>query len=76
MTSYDACFRTGLHSTTREFDPDTTEYAFRLARRITDEHSDSLGLDDYEDDPLYVELGDDAIRERAAAVDAAKGGVQ
>jgi hypothetical protein len=76
MNIHDACFRAGLHLPMPEFDPDTTEYAFRLAQQVTDEHSDSLGLDDYEDDSLYVELGDDAIRERAAAVSAATGGVQ
>jgi hypothetical protein len=89
MNSYDTCFRTSLHSPMREFDPDTTEYAFRLARQLTDEHSDSLGLDDYEacdtqigdigtrgedDDSLYVEFGEDTIRDRAATLMAAKGG--
>ena len=75
MTSYDTCFRTGLHSPMREFDLDTTEYAFRLAQQITEDHSDSLGLDDYEDDPLYVEFGDDTIRDRAAA-EVTRGGAQ
>jgi hypothetical protein len=70
MNINDACFRTGLHSPIRELDIDTTEYAFRLAQRVTDEHSDGLGLDDYEDDCLYVELSEDAIRERAAAAQA------
>jgi hypothetical protein len=82
MNIYDACFRTSLRSPMRELDTDTTENASRLARLITDEHSDGLGLDDYEacdtetgdigtygedEDSLYVELGDDAIRERAAS---------
>jgi hypothetical protein len=74
MNTYDTCFRTGLHSPMREFDPDTTEYAFRLAQQITDEHSDGLGLDDYDDGSLYVEPGEDTLRERAAT--RAKGGVQ
>jgi hypothetical protein len=89
MTIYDDYVRTDLHSSARDFDSDTTECAFRLARLITDEHSDGLGLDDYdtcdteasdigicgeEDDSLYVELGEDAIHDRAAAVMAAKGG--
>jgi hypothetical protein len=89
MNIYDACFRTNLRSPTQEFDADATEYASRLAQYIADEHSDSLGLDDddacnaliddiatcgEDDGCLYVELGKDAIRERAIAVDAAKGG--
>jgi hypothetical protein len=75
MNIHDAHFPADLHSTTQEFDPDTTEYAFWLARRIADDHSDSLGLDDYEDDALYVEFGGDTIRDRAAA-EVTKGGAQ
>jgi uncharacterized protein YozE (UPF0346 family) len=76
MNITDTSFHTGLHSPMRAFDPGTTEYASRLAQQITDEHSNGLGLDDYEGDSLYVELGDDTIRELAAAAITARGGVQ
>jgi hypothetical protein len=70
------------------FDADITECAVRLAQHIADEHSDGLGLDDDdaceivasdfgsygdEDDSLYVELGEDTLRDRAAVANA-KGG--
>jgi hypothetical protein len=89
MNTYDVYFRTNLRSPTQEFNADATKYAFRLAPYIADELSDSLGLDDddacdaviddiatcgEDDGCLYVELGEDAIHERAVAVNAAKGG--
>jgi hypothetical protein len=50
MNAYDFYFPTKLQRDVREFDGDTPENAFELARRMADEHSDSLGLDDdYED---------------------------
>jgi hypothetical protein len=88
MNIYDVYVRTGLHSPT--FDNDATEYAFRLARHIADEHSDSLGLDDY--DPCDGVIGDtetcdrndrsvslaidDAIREYDAAANTGNGGAR
>lgn len=87
MNSHDVYFRTGLHSSMQDLDTDATEYASRLAQHIADEHTDGLGLDDYDasnvgtygdedEDCLYVELGEDAIRDHAAAVNAAREGAQ